>query len=206
MNYLRIVSTIIALCIGQFLFANYDEAVDGDLSDDPQNPTMIQVADGSNIVCASSIAGDVEFFTITVPAGGTLDEIVLTSFNSVGVGFLAMQSGSVFDPSLGIAGMLGWTHLGQVSGAQLAGMNANGGIGFTIPLGPGDYSFWSQETSPDNATDYCLDFQMTIPPPPVSEIPTMGEWGLIILSLLMLIIGVSQISIYQQRRRLGSSH
>lgn len=205
MQKLKFLCTLISLLTIQFAFANYDEAVDGDISGDPQNPTVIQVSNGSNVVCASSIAGDVEFFTITVPPNGTLDEIVLTDFNSPGVGFLALQSGLVFDPNTGVPGLLGWTHLGQVSGPQLAELNNNGGIGFTIPLGPGDYTFWSQETSPDFATDYCLDFQITLPPPPVSSIPTMGEWGLISLGLLMLIFGVSQIMSIQKRKSLYSS-
>jgi len=201
MNLLKVISILVGLLCCQLLFANYDEAIDGDLSDDPLNPTVISVSDGSNIVCASSISGDIEFFTITVPPGATLDEIVLTSFVSPGVAFLAMQAGSVFDPNTGIPGFLGWTHLGAVSGPQFAELNSNGGIGFTAPLGPGDYSFWTQETS-NTASDYCLDFQMTVPPPQDSAIPTMGEWGLIILCLLMLIFGVSQITSYQSGSRL----
>jgi len=205
MRHINLICTLACTLIFQFAFANHDEAVDGDLSGDPQNPTVVQVANGSNIVCASSISGDVEFFTITVPAGGTLDEIELTSFVSGGVGFLAFQAGTVADPNLGVPGLLGWTHLGQVSGPQLVELNSNGGIGFSIPLGPGDYTFWSQETSTVTQTDYCLDFQMTLPPPPISAIPTIGEWGLISLGLLMLIFGVNQIKSTVDKSNLNRS-
>lgn len=205
MNFLKQLCTLIGILSLNLTFANHDEAVDGDLSGDPQNPTVIQIVDGSNVVCASSIAGDVEFFTITVPPGATLDEIVLTSFVSPSVAFLAFQAGTVADPSVGVPGLLGWTHLGQVSGAQLAELNSNGGIGFTIPLGPGDYTFWSQETSSVAPSDYCLDFQITLPPPIDTSIPTMGEWSLISLALILLILNVSRIKSYEQNKKVDYS-
>ncbi len=193
MKNLRLLLSLVCMLLVQLTFASHDEDLDGDLSNDPMNPTVINVVNGSNEVCAASLAPDTDFFTITVPAGATLDEIELTSFNSAGVGFLGFASGTTIDPNAGIPGLLGWTHLGNAQGPQLAELGANGGIGFTSPLGPGDYTFWTQETSPVNSTSYCLDFQLTIPPPPVTAIPTMGEWGLMILGLLMLILGVTQI-------------
>lgn len=205
MSCSRVLFLIMCLFSFQFAYANYDESTDGDLSDDPANPTLIDISNGSNIVCASSTAGDLEYFTIVVPPGGTLDEIELTSITSLGVGFLAFQEGTVFTPSNNPGDFLGWTHLGQFSGGQLAGMNASGGIGFSIPLTEGSYTFWSQETDVASSTEYCLDFQITLPPPVVTAIPTMGEWGLIVLGLLMLIFGVSQIRMMQGQASLGKS-
>ena len=205
MHIIRCLFTVLFLCSFGFAYADYDETIDGDLSGDANNPTSISVVNGSNIVCASSTAGDLEYFTIVVPPGATLDEIVLTSFTSLGVGFLAFQEGSVFVPSPGISGLLGWTHLGQTSDGQLAGMLANGGIGFSIPLTEGTYTFWSQETDTSSSTEYCLDFQMTIPEPVNPGIPTMGEWGLIILGLFILIFAVSQIKLTDRTKALFKS-
>ena len=88
MKNCRLFFALFCLFAFQFAYAQHDEATDGDLSNDPMNPTVIQVEDGSNVVCASSVNandpvnGDVDFFTITVPPGATLDEIVLVSINS----------------------------------------------------------------------------------------------------------------------------
>ena len=193
MKSFRIVSTLICVCFTLIAYSNYDEAIDGDISGDPNNPTVIDVAEGSNIVCASSTAGDIEYWTITIPEGGTLDEIMLTSFTSQRVGFLAFQEGSNFVPGQGAANLLGWTHLGDVFDGQLDIMNSNGELGFSIPVPAGTYTFWAQETSTTSSTEFCLDFQITLPPPVVSEIPTMSEWGMIALGLLMLIFATVAI-------------
>ncbi len=186
------------MCLCVIAYSNYDEAVDGDLSGDPNGPTIFNVSNGSNIICASSTAGDIEYWTITIPTGGTLDEIMLTSFASDRVGFLAFQEGSVFVPGQGAANLLGWTHLGDASDGQLAIMNSNGELGFTIPVPAGTYTFWAQETSTTSSTEFCLDFQITLPPPVVSEIPTMSQWGLIALGLLMLIFATIAIKATQK--------
>ncbi len=187
-------------------FANHDETVDGELSDDPMNPTVIQVVNGSNEVCASAINPDRDFYTITVPPGATLDEIVLTSFSSLNVGFLGFTSGNTIDPDAGQAGLLGFTLLGLVSGPQLAELNTSID-GFDIPLGPGDYTFWTQETSNIVPTSYCLDFQLTIPQQPSeTAIPTMGEWGVIILGLLLLILSTNHIYSSENKRLLPKKY
>jgi len=174
------------------LFANHDEAVDGDLSDDWLNPTSITLVNGSNVISATSTAGDVEYFTITIPAGGTLNAINLTAFNSPGVAFLALQAGSTFSgpPSdfASPAALLGFNHLGLPLEDKLpilAASSAQGALGFSAPLPAGTYTFWAQETATGSSSSYTLDFVTTIPP--TAGVPTMGEWGIGILALLMLI-------------------
>ena len=72
---------------------------------------------------------------------------------------------------------------------KLSEMQSNGEIGFDIPLGPGTYTFWSQETNASIPSTYTLDFQVTIP----EIVPTLGEWTLLCLGLILLTIGCVQI-------------
>lgn len=186
---MRTLSTFFCSIILSFgLLANYDETVDGDLSGDRLNPTVISVMDGSNVVSATSIAGDVEYFTITVPVGGTLDAINLTAFSSISVAFLAFQEGTIFSLNPGIPDLLGWTHLGLPLEDKLPVLAASGGIGFAVPLPAGTYTFWAQETAA-SPSSYSLDFVISFPP----TVPTMSEWSIIVLGLLMsifVVIGV----------------
>lgn len=153
-------------------FNDYDELIDGDLSGDRFNPTDISLSLGSNLLHATSVAGDLEYFTMHLPAGGQLDSIVLTTYVSGSpMSFIAVQSGTTFtEPPAGTnpANLLGWTHFGgpdAPAGTDILdnlGLGA-GSIGFTPPLAGGPYTFWSQETGPNTAT-YTMNFVVTPEP------------------------------------------
>ncbi len=163
----------LALAVGTTLSAQvvYDEAVDGDLSNSAGAPTAVSVGPGSNIVSGTMINGTDtrDFLTFTIPAGGSLEELTLLVYEDLpshtfgAVGYHAINAGSTsLNPSFGTANsFLGGNHLFNLLGPgdilpDLAAATTNG-TGFTIPLGPGSYSYVIQQTG-FNLTGYSLDF------------------------------------------------
>jgi hypothetical protein len=167
----------------------YDEAVDGDLSGDGLSPTVLVAGEGTNILVGSTVAGDLDYLTFNVGAGLTLDAIILAAFDSDDdLAFMAIQSGPQFtEPPAGTdpANLLGWLHMEQsfVGTDILDDMGqGEGAIGFTPPLGSGDYSFWIQQTDID-ALNYELHFMISggAPIPVPAALPLLGS-GLLMLS------------------------
>lgn len=150
----------------------YNEFVQGDISDDRFSPTALVLSEGSNILLgfmagAQGPTVDLDYFSITIPAGLQLDQIILTEyFSQDPVAFLAIQPGPIFpnDPLTVEPGdLMGWTHLevGQVGLDVLAVMGTQG-QGFIPPLPAGVYTFWAQQLG--EPTDYTLDFVVTPAP------------------------------------------
>ena len=146
----------------------YDEAQNGDLSGDMAAPTKIMVKEGDNLVKATSVSGDVEYFTFNVPNGMQLAEIVLESYESNDdVAFIGLQAGSSFtEPTTGtdVGNLLGWLHINSnsVSKDILGDIGKGAGAqGFTPPLESGNYTFWTQQTGPEETT-YTLNFKIKI--------------------------------------------
>jgi hypothetical protein len=150
----------------------YNEFVQGDISDNRFAPTALVLSEGSNILLgfmagAQGPTVDLDYFSITIPAGLQLDQIILTEyFSQDPVAFLAIQPGPIFpnDPLTVEPGdLMGWTHLevGQVGLDVLAIMGTQG-QGFTPPLPAGVYTFWAQQLG--EPTDYTLDFVVTPAP------------------------------------------
>ena len=157
---------------------DYDETVQGDLSDDPNMPTAFPLTPGDNTLSATSQGGDLEYFLATVPSGHQLSAIVLDDYsNSFGVSFIAVQPGSLFtEPPTGTnpANLLGYYLFGADDlGTDILddmGM-ATDAQGFTPPLPAGDFTYWSQETG--NAVTYTYRFQVT----PVPEPTGIALWS-----------------------------
>lgn len=138
----------------------YDESVSGDLSNNGLNPTQLAVGVGSNQVLGTitNVAGqDRDYFTISLGAGMELTGITVLPGTAVGstFSFFGMEGGNqvtVATNAATAAGLLGWWHYSaaDINTDILPDMAiaANGSSGFSIPLGPGDYSFWIQELSP----------------------------------------------------------
>jgi len=174
------------------LLASHNESTDGDLSDDPLAPTVVSVVAGSNVVTASSVSGDVEYFTITIPVGHELTALNLVSLTSANVAFLAFQAGATFSSNPGPEDLLGFTHLGVVTGDQLPALAAGlagspSPIGFTNPLPAGTYTFWAQETA-SSPSSYELDFVIAEVAAAGPAVPTMSQWSIMILGIIMLIV------------------
>jgi hypothetical protein len=184
--------------------ADYDESMDGDLSGNRLAPTSIALGLGSNTVTATSVAGDLEYYTMAVPSGHTLSAVTLASYASLdGLAFVAVQSGTTFtEPATGtdVGQLLGWTHFGSgnstVGTDILDDMGAGAGaIGFTPPLPAGNYTFWSQQTGASSTT-YALNFQVMAVPPPVPALSGSAA--------LLLGAGLGLILIGTRRRNRGA--
>jgi hypothetical protein len=160
----------------------YNEAISGDLSNDGLNPTVLTFAAGDNLVLGTSggTATTIERddFTFTVPAGMKLTSILELAGTQVGdsVSLIWLVAGTqitlpVLPP--GTTGLLGLLHYRAVStDTELINDMA---IGFTPPLGPGDYSVWIQDLSP-GPFNYGFDFvfrQAGAVPEPGTLIPVL---------------------------------
>src|SRR5262245_4677995 len=90
--------TLISLSYGSIANAdNYNEGVDGDLSGNQAAPTSISLDPGSNMVTATSVSGDLEYFTMNIPSGFQLSAVTLVSYVSVDLlAFIGVQNGTTF--------------------------------------------------------------------------------------------------------------
>jgi hypothetical protein len=173
----------------------YDEAVNGDLSSDNLNPTVLNLSVGSNQITGSTTGNpnlDRDFFSFTIPDGRQLSQIILANYvglDDVGSnqGFLAVQAGSGIEPttvSTNTPPLLGAALIGAAPGTQ-EGDNVLDDLGAAAPirgasfvgfpsgtLGRGTYTFWIQETQ-FGIQNYKLDFVVT----PVPEPSTILGFG-----------------------------
>lgn len=163
----------------------HDESVDGDLSGDRFNPTDHTLAFGTNSVIATSVSGDREYLTLTIPGGMQLDSIVLFSYVGLDeTAFIAVQSGTTLtEPPTGTNAnnLLGWTHfgpaIGNVGTDVLDDMCvASPAIGCSPPLAAGDYTYWMQQTGGLAAT-YRFDFNVS-PEPATLALFALGALAL----------------------------
>jgi hypothetical protein len=150
----------------------WDEAVNGNLSNNPLAPTSLTFAPGPNDVIGQ--AGDAplpgalapfgqDFFTFTVPTGYTFRSLTAVSVDLFTSGdlfaFIAIQSGpqithDVSPPTFGgdASGLLGWLHVAASDqGTDILpamGVAGDGATGFTGALGVGQYSVWVEDDKP----------------------------------------------------------
>ena len=80
----------------------YDESTDGDLSDDPNAPTLIVSSETTITVAFTTDREglDRDIYTVEVPSGYELSGIILDDYNSnypENLGFVGFSSGSVLD-------------------------------------------------------------------------------------------------------------
>ena len=118
--------SLLSLSSTAVAFSFYDENIQGDLADDGIDPTVLgELALGTNSLKATFNAGETnsspDYFTLNIPQGLVLKEIILKSWESKpdfeDIAFFAVQKGTVFDyifpnnleePA---EGLLGWSHL-----------------------------------------------------------------------------------------------
>lgn len=151
--------------------AAYAESSQGDLSDDRLAPTPIALGLAGNPISGTVTRGDLDYFTVNVPAGGALSAVTLDAYRSSNArAFIGLQAGTTFtldpadpDPAL----LLGYAHYGFDTpvGQDLLDDIARtpGTIGFAAPLPPGDYVLWLNQTEPA-PTAYGFNF-VVVPEP-----------------------------------------
>lgn len=149
--------------------ANYNEFVDGDLSNVGSAPTFWPLTTGPNILVAQSSSSDFDLLHVSVPANHTLDAIIIEFHGEHLRVFGGIQSGAVWTAGVGgavnLSQTLGWMDFptdpnGMHDGEDiLPGMGVGvGAIGFLPPLASGDYTFLFQ--TPSSAIQFALDFNV----------------------------------------------
>lgn len=162
----------------------WDEASNGDLSNNGLSPTSLVMALGSNIVLGTTGNDgqgiDRDYFSFIVPVGATVSSIMLLGSTNVsgGASFIGIQAGSqlTVTPSGGGAeNLLGFAHYGndQVGTDILPSVL----IGSATALSSGVYSVWVQETG--GPATYGFDFAVTpVPLPGAAVLLLSGLLGI----------------------------
>ncbi|MDX1964681.1 MAG: hypothetical protein SFX18_16145 [Pirellulales bacterium] len=178
----------------QLLADNYQESTDGDLSGNLMVPTLFELDVGQNRISATSASGDLEYFRVVVPANSLLSVINHDIYQSNNArAFLGMQFGPTFTvlPNAALpADLAGYTHFGfdTISSNLMLDMSTSfGSQGFSVPLGPGDYTFWAQQLE-SQPTFYQFTFEVQQIPEPAFGVwvalCVIGMIGRLSLSLL----------------------
>lgn len=150
----------------------YNEPVDGEISGDRLAPTSITLGGvGDNFVVFAVSLGDLDFFTVTIPSGLAVSELVLTDYESDDpVAFLAFMPGAEFNDDTDFPNPALYSGLAHFGANELGldlfpSMQAGLGfpvLGFPVPLPAGQYTFWVQQIGA--ITSIGLNF-VTIPGP-----------------------------------------
>ena len=155
----------------------WDEAVDGELSDNFAAPTPLTFSTGGNVIIGSvtSPVDRRDLITFTVPVGRQLTKLrQLAYFDIPGGGagdraYHALNAGATTQlPTMSNGNMfLGGAHIDTVPvGTDLLpvlGAAAQAGTGFSVPLGAGTYTYTLQQTGAEEV-GYELDFRLANDP------------------------------------------
>ena len=155
------------------------EGANGDASDEPSSPTMLELDAGSNFTTGGVVGpSDVrDFYSFTLESGQKLSAIVLVGYddpttvaaNDGNRGYIGINAGATgFIPGVETAdAFLGGIHLDADIDSDLLAMLAStplNGSGFSAPLGAGSYTLLIQQTG-QTPVNYTVDLQV-VPVPP----------------------------------------
>ena len=161
-------------------FVVFDEARDGDASDNRFAPTTVALGAGVNTIRGFSGQSptpdvhDLDYITFTVADGFRLDSFVL-QLASVGgaFSFVGLQAGPIVtipaDWTSIETPLLGWAHFGSadVGVDLLPVMSASpGSVGFSGPLAAGTYALWIMELDTSEPHTYSFGLGVTAVPAP----------------------------------------
>lgn len=188
--------------------ATYNETVDGDLANDPTNPTSFMLSLGTNSIFASVGSGagtdSLDAIAITVPAGMALTGFKNTAyFGSLNQDFVGFHAGTSFAGSPFMnSDYMGLAHFGTSatnagvgnppgSPTSTVGLDllpvmnsqglAVGASGFTSPLGPGTYTFLIGEQTAELDAFPRYQFDVSVVPEPTGFVLLgLGGFGLLL--------------------------
>lgn len=155
--------------------ADYDEAIDGDLSDSRFTPNQFDLGPGSftislSVVNSNDPSGDLDYFTISIADGFQLDSIVLTDLFATGfdeVAFLAIAEGPIVDTdplNPDSSALFGFT-LTEPSLVGTDLLETLNPMPVEGALPAGEWAFWVQQTGLDE-TFLSLEFNVSAIPGP----------------------------------------
>lgn len=173
---LALISTAAALAGPAAAATLWNETANGDLSNVRTSPTNLTLSMGSNTITGTTVSGDVDFFTVTVPAGAFFSALTLITFTSADdLDFLAIQAGPIITSTTSPAAMLGYVHLSAAFvGTDVLDDMAlgDGALGFTPPLPAGTYAMWTQQLQ-TQIVSYSFDL-VVVPEPTEATLLTAG--------------------------------
>ena len=160
----------------------FDEARDGDASDNRFAPTIVGLTAGVNTIRGLSGQSptpdvhDLDYITFTVPDGFRLDNFMLQSASVGGAfSFVGLQAGPIItipaDWTSVESPLLGWAHFGSADvGLDLlpAMATSPGSVGFSGPLGAGTYALWIMELNTSEPYTYSFGLGVTAVPAPAA--------------------------------------
>src|ERR1044072_483076 len=170
----------------------------GGFSSNGLAPTALTFSLGSNQIFGSNGSGASavrDYVTFTVPGNLVVTALTMLNTSPIGnIGFIGLQAGNqvtLLPSASTAAGLLGWKHYlpTDINTDILPFMSVpnTASSAFTIPLPPGNYSLWIQDSSP-GTFNYGFDVQLTPAPEP-------GTWA----TSLAVVTGV--ILLLRLRRR-----
>jgi hypothetical protein len=181
MRTTALVTAVLFLAVPAFAGIVHNEAVDGDLATDPNAPTTLAFAVGGNTVLGTvqnQTAFDRDYITFTVAPNQLLSGLNLFNIAPNNLAFVSFNAGTTsFIPSVATAAnFLAGIHIsGAEIGMDLMPLFVSSSVtGNSLPapaLGPGDYCFLIQQTSPITQS-YSLEFVIQ------AAVPTeQSTWG-----------------------------
>jgi hypothetical protein len=205
-HYLLVMSVLLTSLAFNPLIAqatDYNEASQGDLSNDWLNPNLLLLSygqigsngiSGNNIVTGTTgrvnSVIDRDYLHVVVPTGYVWSEMRLGSQSSVGgsASFVGLASGTVMinpNTASNATGLLGYHLYGAQDLMQdildNMAVSTNGASGFTTPLAAGDYTLWIQELATGS---FNYRFNLILTPVPEPETNAMLLIGLGVLALM----------------------
>ena len=160
----------------------YDEAISGDISNNPSNPLVLPLTEGTTTLSATTEDGDQEYVTVTIPEEFQLDALVVESYSNDNAAFIGLQEGDIFteplDESADAANLLGYALFG---GSARTGEDILDDIssgrdtqGFRGALPSGVYTFALQQLNVDSSYTIAFNvFEVDTEPEPEANY----EWN-----------------------------